>query len=353
MFYNNIAMTSQTDFKTYLQRASKEIEKELTVYSQEWNKKIAMDFPDLKKLNMQLTNSFLGGKMLRGTLVKLGYDLVRSKPTDAIFKPAAAFEILHAALLTHDDIMDQSPIRRGKPAMHMQPDKHYGISQAICLGDLGIILANKLISDSDFPTERKNKAFNYFSQIITDTILGQMLDIASAHSDKRTEKQILTIQKMKTATYTIVGPLSLGAMLGGATDEFLDTIKQFGEPLGIAYQMQDDILGIFGDEKTIGKSTTSDIEENKSTLLITYALKHASKQQQIVLQTYYGRKKNTKKQHEMIKQIFIDTGALTYSQKKIKRLTKQAKALILKMTADKKNQKILYELAETLIQRQK
>ncbi len=346
-------MLDQTDFKTYLKSASKEIEKELTAYSHQWNKKIETFFPGLEHLNKQFTNSFFGGKMLRGTLVKLGYDLVQPRPTNAVFKPAAAFEVLHTALLIHDDIIDQSLTRRGKPSIHIHTDKHYGISQAICLGDLGITSAGKLLSESNFPMERIIRAQTYFLEIINQTILGEMLDVASTHAHNRTEKQILTIQQMKTANYTIVGPLSLGAILGGATDELLETIKLFGEPLGIAYQIQDDILGIFGEEKTIGKSTTSDIEENKSTLLIMYALKHATKQQQTILKRYYGQEKITLKQHEMIKKVFLQSGALTYSQKMLNTLTNQAKVLIPQVTKNKTNQKFLNELTDLLIHRKK
>jgi geranylgeranyl diphosphate synthase type I len=351
--YYNVRMIDKTDFKTYLKSASKEIEKELTTYSHQWNKKIVTVFPDLKDLNKQFTNSFLGGKILRGTLVKLGYDLVQTKHTNAIFKPAAAFEILHTALLIHDDIIDQNPTRRGKPSVHLHPDQHYGISQAICLGDLGIAFAHKLISENDFPTVRKNKALTFFSQILAETILGEMLDVASAHANNRTEKQILQIHKMKTANYTIVGPLTLGAILGGASDELLNTIKQFGEPLGIAYQIQDDLLGIFGDEKILGKSTTSDIEENKSTLLITYALKHAKEQQKTILNNYYGKNKITKSQHKMIQKVFIDTGAVNYSKNKIKKLTNQTKSFIPQLSKNKTKQNLLGELADLVIERKK
>src|ERR1700722_3607445 len=310
--------STQTDFTAYLRQTYREIEKELNMFSKEWSNYIQTDFSDLKKLNEKLTKSFYGGKMLRGTLVKLGYELFAKKPSSEIIKPAIAWEILHTALLIHDDIIDQSPLRRGKPAVHIAKNEHYGVSQAICLGDLGITIAVKLLSESNFPIEIKNRATNYFLQIITETILGEMLDVEISQRQKRTEKQIMNIHTMKTANYTIVGPLTLGALLAGARDNELEKIKRFGKPLGIAFQIQDDILGIFGDEKTVGKSTTSDIEENKSTLLITYALKHTNQKQKKFLKQYYGQKNITKKQHEEIKKIFEQTSALAYSQNKIK-----------------------------------
>jgi geranylgeranyl diphosphate synthase, type I len=345
-------MTSQVKFSTYHQAASREIEKELEKFSQHMNKKVAEDFPELKKLSEKFTKRFLGGKMLRGTLVKLGYELV-TKPNMEIIKPAAAFEILHTSLLIHDDIIDQSPTRRGKSALHVHKEKHYGISQAICLGDLGIVQANKLIAQSNFLPDRKNKAVIYFSTVISDTILGEMLDVASAQTLKRTEKQILAIHNMKTAQYTFVGPLTIGAILGGASDDLLQAIKLFGELLGTAFQIHDDIMGVFGDETIIGKSTTSDIEENKSTLLITYALEHGNRQQQKILKTHYGQKKITKTQQEKIKEIFQVTGALIYSQNKIKKLTEQATPFIPHLTKNKISQKLLFDFANYLLAREK
>ena len=133
----------------------------------------------------------------------------------------------------------------------------------------------------------------------------------------------------------------------------MKTIKLFGEKLGVAYQIQDDILGIFGDEKMLGKSTASDIEENKSTLLITYSLAHATQKQHMYLTKYYGKKGLSLKQQEKIKKIMRDTGAVTYSQNKIETLTNEAKAFIPQLAKEKKNQMLLTELADALITRQK
>jgi geranylgeranyl diphosphate synthase type I len=346
-------MTGQTDFKIYLHTSSKEIEIELRERAKIWRKKNKYDYTELNKLLARFTDNWSGGKMLRGVLVKLGYELLNGEQTEAILQPAAAFEILHTSLLVHDDIIDHSPTRRGKTAMHIHKNIHYGISQAICLGDLGISLAGKLLAESNFPPERKNRALRYFYEMVNTTILGEMMDVASAQETKRSEEQILQIHKNKTANYTLIGPLTLGAILAGATEEYVKNIKQFAQPLGIAYQIQDDILGIFGDEKTLGKSITSDIEENKNTLLIAYAIKHANKQQKSVLANYWGKKNVTTEHYKKIKQVIIDTGSLAYSQNKIQSLTAQAKKIVPQLSKDKQKRKILTELADVLIARQK
>jgi len=254
IYYNSIMLTGQTNFKKYHTQSVKKIEKELQTFTKKWTAESNKYSPELKLLNKRFTDSFFGGKMIRGTLVKLGYDLVQISTAKEIYKAAAAFEILHTGFLIHDDIMDQSSTRRGKPAMHIDKNPQYGISQAICFGNFGLTFSTQLLVDCDFPIEIKIKALSFFLQIKTDTILGQMLDIHSPHIPL-TEETVTQIQLMKTANYTIVGPMSVGAILGGATTKLIQTIKRFGEPLGIAYQIQDDILGIFGDEKTLGKST--------------------------------------------------------------------------------------------------
>jgi geranylgeranyl pyrophosphate synthase len=354
MLYNCGVKAATSDFQEYLQSSSGEIKKELTSYLSLWEEKTIKSSPDLQQPLNQFISRTFGGKMLRGTLVKLGYELITNTSAHSILKPACAYEIIHTALLTHDDIIDQSSMRRGQPALHLlQKDKHYGISLALCLGDLGLLLATNMVSESDFPEKEKMKALNNFLQIITDTVLGEMLDVKASHSITRTEKQILQIHEKKTAQYTITGPLSLGAILAGASDTQLRYINEFGKPLGIAYQLHDDLLGIFADKKVVGKSVTSDIEENKSTLLIVYAQQHATEKQQEIIKKYYGKKNITADQHEQIKKVFENSGALSYSREKIASLSRQAKAIVPEITNDKKSQLLLLQLADLATTREK
>ncbi len=347
-------MRIKSDFKTYHHEVYQQLEHELKAISSNRTTVIKKDFQDLEKVHTRFVESLFGGKMIRGTLVKLGYELVSKKETKEILKPAAAFEIFHSALLIHDDVIDASPLRRGKPTVYMQErDKQLGISQAICLGDLGITLAVRILAESNFPPERKNNALSYFLTMISQTILGEMLDIQSAQTYERTEQQVMKVHLMKTANYTIVGPLTVGAILAGGDETLLENIKRFGEKVGVAFQIQDDILGVFGDNTEIGKSTTSDIEENKSTLFITYCLKHANAKQKAFLKSYYGKKDITKKHYEEIKTIFVTTGALTYCQNKIAELTAEAKKIIPSLTKDKTKQKLLAQFTDLLIKRNK
>lgn len=222
------------DFKKYLKAQALELEKE---ENKILGKELAYAGKTDKKL-IPLIKAFIasckGGKRIRGALVKLGYEMAGGTKAE-IVKIGSAYEILHTSVLIHDDIMDQSPQRRGNPSLYKAlGDNHYGVSQAISLADFGFFLCVKIISQSNFPSERKNKALETLSKIMTDTALGQMLDIEKANP--------VLVNKLKTACYTIAGPLQIGAVLAGADEKLLKNLSKAGENLGIAYQLKDDIL---------------------------------------------------------------------------------------------------------------
>lgn len=356
------------DFLDYLKTTAEEINQELDHFFKEWNKEVETVSPKLVDLNKHLVEASEGGKRLRGALVKLGYEMGKEKSEGLrgveglggldkeILKAAAAFEIFQTAILAHDDIIDKSPTRRGKPTIYQAlGGNHYGISQTICLGDIGYFLAVRLISQSNFPALRKSKAMSFFAQGMLETALGQMLDVELPYRDEpKEEVDALTIFRLKTARYTIVGPLQLGAILGGAKQTLLREIREFGESLGIAFQIQDDILGVFGEEDELGKSVTSDIEEGKNTLLIIRALQNADGQQKAVLERLYGKGKVDKEGLEEIRQVFKETKALEYSQKKAGELVAQAKKVIGEMgEIGEEHKKILTQMADFLVERNK
>src|SRR3989344_129955 len=344
------------DFADYLRTSAEEINQEISKFLQDWDEHIEKVTPKLLPLARLFAEQNDGGARLRGVLVKLGYELTQpSGNTKEILKAAVAFEIFQTAILTHDDIIDKSPIRRGRPSLYKAlGGDHYGISQTICLGDLGFFLGVKLIAESNFPPSAKIKATSSFVQTVLDTALGEMLDIELPCLDgEKSEEDILTISRLKTAHYTIVGPLHLGAILGGADEKLLKELVVLGEALGIAFQIQDDILGVFGDEKTLGKSVTSDIEEGKQTLLISYASEHAAAKQREVLKRYYGKGKIGDSELGQIREIFRQTGALQYSQKKADQLVDEAKKIIDKIEVPAGKKQLLSEMADYIIKRLK
>ncbi|QQG43045.1 MAG: polyprenyl synthetase family protein [Candidatus Daviesbacteria bacterium] len=341
------------DFTSYLKEAAGEINSYLISFFNNWLAEVTDISPTLLPLAKTLSDNCGGGKMLRGSLVKLGYELAGGKNLTEILKPAVAVEIFQTAILAHDDIIDQSPLRRGKPTIYKQlGGDHYGISQTIALADIGFFLSVKLIAESNFDKDKKNKALSHFAQTVINTGLGEVLDVELPHiKEDRVDKDVITIHKLKTSYYTIIDPLTLGAILGGAQEETLKVIAKFGENLGIAFQITDDILGVFGDEKTLGKSVTSDIEEGKNTLLITYALQQATGAQKQVLDRYYGQGKIGEKELEIVRAVFKETGSLDNSRQEALKYVTQAKAVIPKITQESKYSQLLSQMADFLVER--
>ncbi len=203
------------DFKDYLEKTAKELDREVS-------KILDVEIENIKKIDKKLVplleafkDACMGGKRIRGVLVKLGHQLAGGKSKE-IIRIGAAYEIFHGAILAHDDIMDQSQTRRGKPSLY----KRVGISEAITLGDLGFFITMKIIPE--------------LADIALDTAIGQMLDLKKANP-------VITA-KFKTAKYTIAGPLQLGAIFAGAKGKLIKNLGEFGENLGIAFQMRDDEL---------------------------------------------------------------------------------------------------------------
>lgn len=230
------------EFRDYLKVNAQKIETELD--------KILVEFlKETKKIDIKLfpfakrfKNACMGGKRIRGVLCKLGYEIAGGL-AEEIYKVGAALEILHTGILIHDDIIDQSPTRRNQPSVYQAlGGDHYGISQAITLGDIGLYLAFKIIAKTDFPSESKIKILEYLSQTIIKTGFGQLLDVEFSLEKNAKEKDLRLLYTLKTANYTIAGPFILGAILGGGDEQLIRALGEFGENLGIAFQIQDDIL---------------------------------------------------------------------------------------------------------------
>lgn len=343
------------DFQDYLKTSACEIDYEIDSFFQKWSQEVLSYSSKLLNLNKSFIQANLGGKRLRGALVKLGYELAGGIPNPEILKPAAAYEVFQTAILAHDDIIDQSPTRRGKQTIYQAlGGDHYAISQTICLGDGGLFMAMKLIASNSFPEDIKNRGLQSVIQTALDTVKGEMLDVALSQTEGEClESDALQIFRLKTAMYTITGPLQLGAIFGGGDEHLLKKLENFGMALGTAFQIQDDILGVFGDEKTLGKSVTSDIEEGKNTLLIIHALKNATPKQKQILDKYYGKGQVSVSGLEQIKKVFVDTGALEYSKKRALELIEEAKKVIGKMEISKEHQSLLFQMADFLVKRDK
>lgn len=217
-----------------------------------------------------------GGKMLRGALCRLGFELFSRREDPAVTALGAAVELVQSAFLIHDDIMDRDTLRRGRPAMHTTwklraeernlPDaEHLGESLAICAGDLAIFYAYRIIAGYCGPAAADLTAL--FSRHLSSVTAAQMLDTAyGAGWSIPSEDAVLNLYARKTGHYTFSLPLAAGALPAAAPEGAGARLERAGELLGIAFQLKDDELGIFGDEEELGKPVGSDIREGKKTI---------------------------------------------------------------------------------------
>jgi geranylgeranyl diphosphate synthase type I len=296
-----------------------------------------------------------GGKRIRPALVYYGYRCVSDKDLKEVVKASLSVEFLQSFLLIHDDIIDCSNLRRGKLTMHKIYESIYknpvlGTSMAIIAGDLASAYANEAIATAKLKQKNKTDAIASLNRTLAEVIFGQALDILF-ELKPGTKEYIELVHRFKTASYTMEGPLHIGAILGGADEKQLKLLSKYAIPLGKAFQLQDDILGMFSTEQELGKPVDSDLKEGKKTLLIIKALENATPKQKKTIQNALGNKNLTKKQFESVREIIKETGSLNHSQKIAKDLITQAKTPIEKSNFKAEAKEFLIGIADYMLER--
>lgn len=324
--------TSKTRLTALIDRRNEEIRKEKNPLIRPFQE----DFTDLNQ----------GGKMLRGVLVNLGYRIAGGVDLSESDSLAVAFEIFQTGVLIHDDIIDRADLRRGKKTIQRRYEesiekrgiqmvsgaetpKSLASSAALCVGDLGLYYSNLEIAKEYRDHPNVGELITYFDQIVIDTIRGELLDVVLPYEiqDHRLseeernsllEKSVWEIYHLKTAYYSVIGPLHLGMLLGDLSDEKMELVDSFGNDLGIAFQIKDDILGIYADEKKMGKDAGSDVSEYKQTILYQYVASHGGKEREELL-SLYGKENLTPEELKKVQDIFKNSGAYEYATKEMER----------------------------------
>lgn len=263
-----------------------------------------------------------GGKRIRGALTLCGYEMHGGTDTHLISLVAGVIEGLHAYMLVIDDVADHALTRRGKPTAHKQMEaflaaqhatgnyQQTATDMAISGALTGQHKAQVIIAKLQIEAARKQRVIEIINNRLIRTGLGQILDMASTTGIPLDTDIIKSIALSKTAFYTFQMPLEVGAVLAGAPDASITLLKQYALHAGFAFQMQDDIMGVFGDEQKMGKSAKSDIIEGKQTLLLAYAIEAASKTQRAELRQALGNPDITEAQFKRCQDIIVSTGAL-------------------------------------------
>ncbi len=284
------------------------------------------------------------GKRIRPFLVSFGYEMTTGKYDSRILMPSLAFEIFQSAILIHDDIIDASDTRRGKPCLH----KTVGEAKAICVGDFGFMAAADVCAGSDFEPLLVIKAVRHLSHMIELTIAGEIKDVELSETDDFCEEDILNMYRLKTAWYTMTGPMQLGAILGGADEKLLSDIEKIGTAMGTAFQIVDDIIGIFGTKETIGKSNLSDMNEGKKTVLYSHFMAYADENMKKEFSAVYGTGKGTDAELEKVRKMFTDAGSLDYSKALCKKYADEADIIINEMCISDESKETLHDFLDYL-----
>lgn len=281
-----------------------------------------------------------GGKRLRPMFCCLGQMAAGADVGREGVRAAAALELLHTFAIVHDDVMDRSRSRRGSPAswVHLgeehrrheyvgDPDA-YGLAAAVLAGDMALVLADRALLSSGFPQERIDRALARYDRMRVEVVAGQFLDVLAAHRGAAGEEEARRIAVLKSGGYTVEAPLQIGAVLAGGDDELLKVLSRYGIALGEAFQLRDDVLGVFGDPDVTGKDRDSDLREGKRTVLLAKAIAGSSGDDRLFLEARIGRPGLTADEVHRARNLMEATGALDGTLRLIDELVAKARSAI-------------------------
>lgn len=350
-------MTSAEDFRSQLQTTLDEFLDEQSV-------RLDPLGADGRRLQAQARLMLSGGKRFRAGFCYWGYRAVDPNPTNeaGLLRACAALEVLHASALVHDDFMDASDTRRGQPSTHrVFAEEHrsagwtgdpgqYGAAAAILLGDLLLSWADELLRNCGLPADHVSSALHLFDLCRSEVIVGQFLDVSVQARAAADVETAMTVLRFKSAKYSIERPLHIGAALAGADEAMLTQLGAFGLPLGEAFQLRDDLLGVFGDPETTGKPAGDDLVEGKRTVLVALALDGAEPADAELLNRSLGTALSPE-EIERLRQIIDRSGAHAQVEEAIEMLATQAVTALGKAEIDQAAAQALLGLADAATDR--
>jgi geranylgeranyl diphosphate synthase, type I len=264
-----------------------------------------------------------GGKRLRPAFCYWGYRAAGGEPGDAIVRAAASLELLHTFALVHDDVMDAAEERRGFPTAFAR----HGTGIAVLVGDLALVLADDLFLGAGFPHDVSVSAFSAYSRMRQQVIAGQYLDLEFESEPFVTEARARRMAVLKSGRYSVEEPLRIGALLASAPRELVDTLGDFGGPLGEAFQLRDDLLGIFGDPAVMGKAADADIRAGKRNLLYAKTLAALDSDSRAAFVERWGKGEVLSSEEvERLRDLVESSGARAQAERLLADLTASARA---------------------------
>lgn len=352
------------NFKEYVNSVRPDIDSILREF---YDKKILQaGFYDInyKRLLSRISAQALrGGKRMRPALAVLGYQLAGGKEIQKIYLPASALEIYHNFLLIHDDVMDRDNFRHGslnisglyKKNLQSKLGKtealHIAQSFAILAGDISFGLCSELLLKSKFDYQKLILAQKKLNKATFEVAAGQQLDVISTYKNTLSISKILKIYTCKTADYSVTLPLQFGASFAEDSPDLQRNIKKFGDKVGVAFQLVDDVLGMYKNEKQLGKPVYSDLREGKQTILMHYGFLLSTAEQKNQLNKYFKNQKVGQKELLITRKILEQNGAKVKTLLIAQSLINDAKKIIPAITDNTKIQTILSDFADFCIER--
>ncbi|PZE27984.1 MULTISPECIES: polyprenyl synthetase family protein [unclassified Curtobacterium] len=306
-----------------------------------------------------LKRASTGGKQFRPRMVLTAYTGLGGRDLHAAAHVGAAYELLHTALVVHDDVIDRDWSRRGVPnvagsyrdeattgGIPTPVAEHRGTSAAVIAGDLALAGAPRLIESSGVDGERRTRLLDLLDEAVFASAAGEMTDVDLSIGVMPSVDEILAMERAKTSVYSFEAPLQSGAVLAGASDAVVAALGVFGREIGVAYQVVDDILGVFGDEATTGKTAVGDLREGKRTVLVAHA---ATTEHWAAIEPFLGNRDLTDDQAEHLRFRLLCSGARDVAQERVERHASLATAALAGLPDDLRCQ--LAAIATELVDR--
>ncbi len=305
-----------------------------------------------------------GGKRLRPAFAYWGYRSTGAPDSQELINAVATLELVQAGALIHDDLMDASDTRRGEPSVHRRFEalhsatlwygraEQFGAASAVLLGDLCLVWSDEMLHRSGFDPGTVLRARATFDQMRTEVMLGQYLDVLSQVTADTSAARASLVARYKSAKYSVEHPLLFGAVLASADTVLLRAFSAFGLPLGEAFQLRDDVLGVFGDPAATGKPAGDDLREGKRTYLMALAFEGAgSESDREVLAGSLGNPSLGEAAVADLREIILRSGALRRTEERIEELTASALASLATAEITDEARLALRALADSAVHR--
>ena len=323
---------------------------------------------DLSVLDETLAEFLKGGKRLRPAFCYWGWLGAGGDDADALVEQgvvqvAASLEFLQACALIHDDVMDGSETRRGRPAVHhrfanlhrghqwLGSPEDFGVATAILAGDLCLSWADQTMLRAALDPHSLHRAKRVYDELRTELMGGQYLDLLEQARGGGSISRAAKVLRYKSAKYTIERPLHIGAAVAGADQQLFDVYSEYGLPLGEAFQLRDDVLGVFGDPEETGKPAGDDLREGKRTILVAMAFERASEAQQTAMREHLGDPALDQHGIATLREIITETGALAETESLIESLFARALTALESPLLETRSASALRELADAATHR--